>query len=237
MPDSMQTYTYPVGLEESPDGATLVHCLSVPGCVSAGADRGAALEAFAGTLAEWLHFLGSHGEPVPPRESELEITVEEWISTDLDVAEAGGVVCFDADRVPLSDAEIGVGLRRLGDLRGRLLRALRQVPDAELDRDHGGEWTVRRIVDELARAQWWTLTRLGASPLAEVPTRTLSRLDTAMALVVQKFTELPEAARANEIELDGELWTPRRVLRRLLWLEWTLGRSALHLLAPAAAPA
>ena len=30
------------------------------------------------------------------------------------------------------------------------------------------------------------------------------------------------------LELDGEVWTPRKVLRRLLWLEWALGESALQ---------
>lgn len=223
-------HTFPVGLEQGADGATLAHSLSVPGCVAPGTDPDSALEAFANELAEWLHFLGAQGERIPEPGSELEITVDEWIATDAEVADSGGTVCFEADRAPLSEAEIAAGLRRLGDLRGRLLRALRQLPEAELDRERAGGWTVRRVVEELARAQWWTLSRLGASPLAEVPPRTLGRLDTAMALVVQQFTELPPEARGAEVELDGEIWTPRRVLRRLLWLEWTLGRSALDLI-------
>ena len=87
--------------------------------------------------------------------------------------------------------------------------------------------TVRAVLDELARAQWWTLSRLGASPMAEVPERTLARLDTAMALVVQHLGELPPGRQETRLTLDGEDWTPRKVMRRLLWLEWTLGRTAL----------
>jgi predicted RNase H-like HicB family nuclease len=229
-------HTFPVGLEEGPDGAVLVHGLSVPGCVAAGLDRDEALAAFPDALAEWLHFLAGHGEPIPEPESELEIAVDEWVASTSDVAGGESTAFFDADRPPLTRAEIDAGLRRLGDLRGTLLRRLRQLPPTELEKVGAGEWSARRIADELARAQWWTLTRLGASPLAEVPERTVGRLDTAMALVVQRFTELGEIP-TEPVEIDGELWTPRKVLRRLLWIEWTLGGSLLHLLTPTAEPA
>ena len=229
-------HTFAVGLEEAPGGATLAHALTLPGCVSAGATRDQALGAFPEALSEWLRFLAGRGEPVPPDALELEVAVDEWVVGDEGVAAGESTACFQADRLPLSDAEIATGLARIGEMRGDLLRALRGIPDGELDRGTG-DWSVRRVLDELARAQWWTLTRLGASPLAEVPTRTVARLDTAMALVIQRFTELSPAARALELELDGEVWTPRKVMRRLLWLEWTLGRSARRLLTRSGAAA
>jgi hypothetical protein len=98
--------------------------------------------------------------------------------------------------------------------------------DAALEAPAQGGWTIRQVLEELARAQWWTLSRLGASPMAETPDSTLGRLDTAMALVVQHLGHLEPERRGTRIELDGEEWTPRKVLRRLLWLEWTLGRAA-----------
>lgn len=221
---------FPVGLEEGRGGAALVHSLSVPGCVAAGSTKEDALAAFPEALAAWLDFRAAHGAPVPPPEAELEIAVDEWVRTDADVAAGESEVCFDADLVPLTGAEIERELQLLGDLRGLLLRHLRRVPDNFLDQRRGAGWTVRQMADELARAQWWLLSRLGASPLAEVPERTLGRLDTAMALVVQQFTEMPAEARGRVVELEGEVWTPRKVLRRLLWVEWSLGQSALHAL-------
>ncbi len=219
-----------VGLEEGLDGAVWVHALSVPGCAVSGTSADEALAAFPEALADWLDFLAASGAAVPSFEEEIEITVDEWIRTDADVSEGESHACFEADLLPLSAAEIEQGVQRLGDLRGQLLPYVRRLPDAELDRPRAGGWTVRRILDELARAQWWTLTRLGASPLAEVPERLLGRLDTAMALVVQQFTTLPLAAAGGMLELEGEVWTPRKVLRRLLWLEWSLGQAALHAL-------
>ena len=62
--------------------------------------------------------------------------------------------------------------------------------------------------------------------MAEVPGHPIGRLDTAMALVVQQFTALPAGDRGRDLELEGERWTPRKVLRRLLWLEWSLGGAA-----------
>lgn len=226
MEPAQDVTVFPVALEEGPDGATLVHSLSVPGCVAGGTSQEEALAAFPGTLAAWLRTLEAAGEPVPARETELELAVDEWVTTDADVAAGESTACFDADLPPLSDQEIARDLRRLGDLRGLLLSEVKRVPDAELDRGWGGDWTARRALEELARAEWWTLSRLGASPLAELPDRTIGRLDTAMALVVHAFTAMPPAARGQLIELDGETWTPRKVLRRILWIEWTLGRLA-----------
>ena len=222
-----------VGIEEGADGAALAHGLGLPGCVGRGESVQEALESFAESLADWLDFRAVAGLPVPPREQELEVTVDEWVASAADVSRGETEVCFEADLRPLADGEINEGLHLLGDLRGQLLRGVKRIPRGELDREPhtpGDPLSLRRILDELARAEWWTLSRLGASPLAEVPAATLGRLDTAMALVVQQFTGFAREQREMVIELEGEVWTPRKVMRRLLWLEWSLGRAALSVL-------
>lgn len=226
-----------VGLEEGADGAFLAHALSIPGCAAGGATPQAAVGALEAAVVEWLRFLRSAGEPVPPPERELELAVDEWLLTDARAAEGESTACFAHDVAALSAAEIDQGLRRLGELRGRLLARVRRLPESEADRPLLGEWTLRRALEELARAQWWTLTRLGASPLGEAPDRTLGRLDTAMALVVQHFAHLPEERRGTHLEIEGEEWTPRKVMRRLLWTEWTLGRAVLDALGAQTEPA
>lgn len=228
----IETSTFSVGLEQGPNGSahTRVHALDLLGCTAEGTSPEAALAAFGEELAAWLGRMQAAGEPVPPPDAELEIAVDEWVRTDADVAAGQSDVCFDADLQPLDAPQLAAVLRRLGDLRGRLLRRVRRLPDPELERDAGG-YTVRQALDELARAQWWLLTRLGASPLAEVPDRPLARLDTAMALVVDRFTTLPAEPWTTPLDIDGERWTPRKVLRRLLWLERSLGRAVEDALA------
>ena len=221
-----------VGLEEGADGGLLAHALNLPGCAALGASAEVAVDAFQRVLMEWLRFLASTGERVPPPDAELEVSVNEWVSTDARVLEGETEAIFQDDLRALPQDEAERGVQRLGLLRGRVLAHVRRRPDALLDAETSGGMTARQVLEELARAQWWTLSRLGASPMAEVPERTLARLDTALALVVDRLTSLPEDGRARLLELDGEEWTPRKVLRRLLWLEWTLGGAAVAALAP-----
>ncbi len=224
--------TIRVGLEEGADGAVMAHALNLPGCVALGGSAEAAVAAFERTLMEWLRFLSMTGAPVPPPDAELEIAVDEWVRTDARVALGESEALFDDDLLPLSQEEAEAGVQRLGSLRGRILAHVRRRPDGLLDAETPGGMTARRVLEELARAQWWTLSRLGATPMAEVPEKTLARLDTAMALVVDRLTTLPDEMRGYRLEIDGEEWTPRKVLRRLLWLEWTLGAAAVAALAP-----
>lgn len=220
-----------VGLEEGADGAFLAHALTLPGCVAAGTGAEGAAGRLEGEVVEWLRFLAAAGEPVPPADAELEIAVDEWLRTGARVAAGESTACFEHDLRPLTDADVDRGLRRLGELRGALLARVRRLPESEADRPLPGGGTLRRALEELARAQWWTLSRLGASPLGEAPDRTLARLDTAMALTVDHFAHLPPERRGLLLEIDGEEWTPRKVLRRLLWTEWSLGRVLSHALS------
>lgn len=221
-----------VGLEEGADGGVMAHALNLPGCAAVGDSPEAAVAAFERVLMEWLRFLASAGEPVPAADAELEISVDEWVSTDARVLAGESEALFADDARPLAQDEAEAGVQRLGLLRSRVLAHVRRRPDALLDAETPGGMTARQVLEELARAQWWTLSRLGASPMAEVPEKTLARLDTALALVVDRLTALPDEARGWRLELDGEAWTPRKVLRRLLWLEWTLGGAAIAALAP-----
>lgn len=220
-----------VGIEEGADGSFLVHGLTLPGCAAWGVTVEGAIEAWTAELNEWFRFLAAEGEPTPPREVEIDIQVDEWLRTDARLREGESKVCFRADLEPLLEEEVRRDVRILGALRGRVLPSIRRMRDEDLAAMGTPDWNARIVLDELARASWWTLTRLGASPLGEVPDRVVARLDTAMAMVVHRLTEMEPDDRGKCVEIDGEEWTPRKVVRRLLWLEWTLGAAALDALA------
>jgi predicted RNase H-like HicB family nuclease len=234
MTDSGAATRFSVGLEQGADGAFLAHGLTLAGCAAPGATAEEAVAGFERALHEWLRFLAAAGERVPPADAELELAVDEWLATDAAVAAGETAACFAADLPALTVEEIDTQLRHLGQLRGALLARVKRFPAAVLDAESPGGWTARQVMEELARAGWWTLTRLGASPLGEAPESTLGRLDTSLALAVQTFAHMPPEKRGTRIELEGEEWTPRKVLRRLLYLEWTLGRAAASALAPPA---
>jgi predicted RNase H-like HicB family nuclease len=217
-----------VGLEEGADGMLMAHALNLPGCAAIGASPEEAMREFERSLVLWLRFLASTGERVPAADDEIQVSVDEWIATDARVGGAVSTVLFEADLAPLRQDEAELGVRRLGDIRGLLLAHVRRRRNLNLDVPAAAtSATVRQVLEELARAQWLLLSRLGASPMAGAPDHTLARLDTAAALVVDRMTTLPDDARARRLELDGEEWTPRKVLRRLLGLEWSLGVIAL----------
>ena len=227
-----------VGVEQGADGHCWAFALDGAGCAGAGPSMEEAVEAFQRQYFDWLRFLQRVGEPVPPASALLEIAVDEWSVSDANVAAGETTVLFNAEYRAITDDELLRGVRLLGDLRGRVLSRIRAIPrremDAALDAPVEGGLSVRDVLEELARAQWWTLSRLGATPMAGTPEATLGRLDAAMALVVQHLGHLDPARRDLWLELDGEEWTPRKVLRRLLWLEWTLGQAALRGLDAAA---
>lgn len=227
-----------VGVEQGADGHCWAFALDGAACAGTGESMEDAVEVFQRRYLDWLRFLQTVGEPVPPREAVLEIAVDEWMVSEAQVSAGETSVLFKAEYRPLDDDELRRGMRLLGDLRGLVLARIRAIPrrevDAALDAPVEGGMTVRDVLEELARAQWWTLSRLGASPMAGTPEATLGRLDAAMALVVQHLGHLDPGRRDLWLELDGEEWTPRKVLRRLLWLEWTLGRAALRGLDAAA---
>ncbi len=225
-----------VAIEEGADGAFLAHGFTLPGCVAMGSSAEDAVEAWTVAMNDWLQFLSDAGEPTPPREVEIDVQVDEWVRTDARVLAGESTACFDADHEPMSREEIARAVRILGALRARILPWFRRSKDADLELMGTPELNVRLILDELARASWWILTRLGASPLGEVPERVISRLDTSMALVVTRLTEIDEATLEGSIEIEGEEWTVRKVVRRLLWLEWTLGGAALDALSIEQAP-
>lgn len=227
---------FAVGLEQGPDGSVLAHGLDLPGCTGFGQTAEAATAAFERALAEWLGFLAASREAVPPAGAELEIAVDEWVSTDADVSAGETTACFAADLRALTQDEIDRGLRLLGELRARTLGHVKRRPPALMDAETEAGWTVRQILEELARAQWWTVSRLGSTPLGDAPDDTLGRLDTALALTGQYLGFLPPEQRGLRLEIDGEEWTPRKTLRRLLWLEWSLGRAATSALAPTTPP-
>jgi hypothetical protein len=223
-----------VGLEQGADGWFHVHPLGLAGPATWGATPAEALARFNRDYERWLLFLSAQGSPVPPAGSELEVAVEEWIESDARVERGETRALFAADLAPLGEAEAADALRLLGDLRGRVLAPIRALPrgevEAALERPAEGGWTVRQVLEELARAQWQLLSRLGATPLGDSPDATLARLDTAMALVVQQIGALPAERRGQRLEMEGEEWTPRKVMRRLLWVEWSLGGVALRAL-------
>ena len=63
-------------VEQDEDGRFVATCPSLPGCVSEGDTRAAAMANIQDAIAGYLASLRKHGEPIPPSISEEVIEVE-----------------------------------------------------------------------------------------------------------------------------------------------------------------
>jgi hypothetical protein len=87
------------------------------------------------------------------------------------------------------------------------------------DADYPGErWSINGILGHIGGAEWWYMERLGLAfpreQLPEEPQARLEKVHESFASVLPKLEGTKQV-----IGLEGELWSPRKVLRRALWHE------------------
>jgi hypothetical protein len=103
--------------------------------------------------------------------------------------------------------------------RADLLKTVKGLSSGKLDQTYPNErWSINDILGHVGGAEWWYLDRLGrAFPRAEVPEAPQERLEKVRAFFVETLPKLEGVKQA--VGVDGEFWSPRKVLRRALWHE------------------
>ncbi len=71
---------YRIIIEEDEDGAFVVECPSLPGCISQGKTRKEAIENIQDAIRGYLESLKKHDEPIPPPIDEEIVEVAIWES-------------------------------------------------------------------------------------------------------------------------------------------------------------
>ena len=216
-----------VGMENNNEGfRSIAWALEHPGCFAYGQESDRALESLAASIHEYHDWIAGH-EPPWFEAQDPELILEETF-TDFEINATFDVVAkgeyavepfFQYEWKPLGDEEIGHGLKLLAWGREELLQLLTRLnPEQWKLRKEGERWDIAGIVNHVGGAEWWYLDRLGlAFPRAEVPPEPLERLEK----VRQLFNScLPQLVKVNQVVgIDGELWSPRKVLRRAAWHE------------------
>ncbi len=125
----------------------------------------------------------------------------------------------NADALTKRNTEIKHALKMLAWSRADLLKTVEGLSAEKLDATYMGErWSISGILGHIGGAEWWYLDRLGlAFPRADVPGEPLERLEKVRAFF---NTTLPKLEGVKQVVgVDGEFWSPRKVLRRALWHE------------------
>lgn len=218
-----------VGLENGMEGRQLAWALDHPGCYAYGADGAAAVAGIAPAFMIYKEWIGRHTtdswlvgvEDVVVRLSEVFDCYN--IDEDYNVIAGDGYevnAWFRHDWKPLSREDIERGLQVLSFSRADLLPMVQGLPDAVLDRTYPGErWSIRGVVKHIANAEWWYLDRLELAGVERdaLPEDVFERL----AQVRSQLEEvLPTLEGVKKVQgKSGEIWSPRKVLRRSTWHE------------------
>jgi uncharacterized damage-inducible protein DinB len=119
----------------------------------------------------------------------------------------------------LTEDDVERGLRLLEWSREDLLASVDGLSDADLDVHLPGQrWSIRGVLGHVAGADWWYLDRLGlAFPRALVPADAFERLRVVRAHLRDVLPELVGSRQV--VGVDGEFWSPRKLLRRAAWHE------------------
>jgi hypothetical protein len=218
-----------IGIENNNDDRTIAWALDHPGCFTYGGNSQEAQKNFPGAARDYAAWIARHGESW--LDDKVEMIVEEtfdayFINGAYERVERGGDTYmvesfFVQDWKPLLPHEIGQALKLLAWSRADLLNVLKGLSAEKLEQTYPDErWNINGILKHIAGAEWWYQERIG-HPFPEdeedLPADPVERL----IVVRDHFNSLLPNLNGvdNVIGLDGEIWSPRKALRRALWHE------------------
>lgn len=221
---------YQAGIENNNEGRSIAWALEHPGCYAYGMNGKAAALNLESAIDKYARWIAKHGHDawLDLSGNDTEIVINgTWevyfIDDNLDPApEAKGYSVesfFPYDWKPLTALEIKHARDMLTWTRKEVLDLVGGLAPEKLDRNYPGErWSIRGILSHLGGAEWWYLERLGlAFPRPQVPEEPLARLEKVRGHFNSVLPKLEGSTRV--IGVDGEFWSPRKLLRRALWHE------------------
>lgn len=216
-----------VGLENNNEGIrSIAWALEHPGCFAYGKDADEALADLPTAIHAYAEWIGQH-ESAWLDARHIELRVEDrfdayFINNEFDRVESGEDeinAWFQHDWKPLTALDIERGLKLLSWSRADLLNTIKGLSAEKLEMKYEGErWPINGILNHIGAGEWWYMSRLGlAFPRSEVPKEPMMRLEKVRA----HFNEtLPKLEGAKQVVgVDGEFWSPRKMLRRAAWHE------------------
>jgi predicted RNase H-like HicB family nuclease/uncharacterized damage-inducible protein DinB len=196
---------YLVYIETKGDPVTakgpVAHVPALPGASARGQTIAEAKEKIREAIKAYLALLHDVGEPVPKADDNIHLEFEEVDSTT-----------FLTDYDALRPNEMEMLFRWLAISRQELIDLVKGLPaeafDWKLDDD---AFSIGEILCHLAEADLWYTDRLKRWP--EAP---LFRLAAARGVALERLRALTEAERASITVYEGEEWTSRKIMRRML---------------------
>lgn len=211
-----------VGLENHTEGRSLAWVLDHPGCFAYGKDSTEAILRVPQALITYREWIG-------------EKTNTSWLSNleDFDIAllevfecynnllgdkEVEVNACFQDDARPLSTPEIEQGAQLLTWSRDDLEELIFPLSQQQRELKFSGErWNINGVLRHVANASWWYFDRLNLAAVSrdQLSNDPVERINQVHELMMNSLPALKN--RCEILEVEGELWSARKVLRRTLW--------------------
>ncbi len=218
-----------VGIENHNEGPrSIAWALEHPGCYAYGKDADSALAAMPAAIRAYANWINQH-EPAWLRTQNIDINVDDvwnnyFVNDKFERATASEnayavEAWFQYDWRPLSGEEIERALKLLAWSRADLLKAIDGLSAEKLDQAYPNEkWTINGILRHIGGAEWWYMERLDrAFPQSKLPKTPMERIEKVRKAFLELLPKLEGVKHV--VGLEGELWSPRKVVRRALWHE------------------
>jgi hypothetical protein len=221
---------FQAGVENNNEGRSIAWALEHPGCFAYGMNADGALLNLETALSRYAGWILRHDTRtwLSFADTDIEIVVNGtwdvyYINDTLDKAtEVDGFSVesfFPYDWKPLTAPEIKHGLALLAWSREDLLKPVLGLSQEKRDAEYVGErWSINGILGHVGGATWWYLERLGlAFPREEIPKEPQAHFEKVHDYFASLLPKLEGVKQV--VGVEGELWSPRKVLRRALWHE------------------
>lgn len=219
----MKTYT--LVLESGPKKKkTYVHVLDLPGCMARGDTTEAALDATPAAIREYLTFLQRHGEAVDPAEG---FTTEVAQHLMEGYFLGNGTLTIDADHEPLSAEEVERAARWLLWMFAELKGCVAQLPSLDDAPERGRP--IRAILQHIVgtEREYLRMTFGGDTALNAIAKAAeknegdlLELLGRLREIGAERLREMTPDERSYSRQAGQQIWTARKMVRRMLEHGW-----------------
>jgi len=212
-----------VCLEVGPQatGAFVPDC---PGCWVFGRTKERAIEKVKIAIIEWSEWLKKHEERISDITNKVEIEVTEMLCVDYNPTEAGKPEpLFWSEVLPVQRHDIERTIQLMEYSRKDLLNLLSNISDECLDwKPPGKPRTIRNCLKHIAYVEPWYINRLNIEVPEDYPGDVLELLNYTRNIVLECLENFPERKMRGIFQPKKDrnpvcdLWTARKVLRRLV---------------------
>jgi len=214
-----------IGIDKGFENKVVAYALDYPGCFAYGMDEAEALLRLPQALLNYEVWIKDHTEDCWVNFTEMDLRVtdvmDSFVINEESHPKLAGVevnAFFEDELRPVTEIEVEKSLLIFTWQREELYGGISTLSEEVLEKQYPDQrWNILGILKHIANAENWYLSRLGYSNLRkdQLPEQPLARLEIMQEAVSTFFRQFPLDARV--LNIDGETWSCRKIIRRTLW--------------------